>query len=549
MDPDCIAPGKLPHVSRLYSTYLENSKKLDAFYAHPPDLKGIRAAARELKFQASRYPALTRITVVNRLIEQNMRFSDGKLDSQVKFNLSRLENGAVAVVTGQQVGLFGGPAYTFYKAISAIRVANELTKSGVNAVPVFWMASEDHDLAEVNHIYWPSSGAQSDGGIEKLELPGEANIGGRSVGSIVLGQGIEALVHKAINGLSGGFSPDMAFALKEAYRPEQTYGSAFARLMAILFIGRGLILLDPQDARLRQLAAPLLQRAAQHQEELTESLLAWNKKLEKAGYHAQVKVTKRSTLLFRTVDGRRVALKRVNSGFAAGAEHFSAKELHAALGASPESFSPNALLRPIVQDALLPTVAYIGGPAEVAYFAQNSVLYERLLGRMPAILPRASFTLIEPERQRLLVRYGLEPSDVLRGRQSLGAQLQRRHIPPGLVLKFDAGQDSLEQLVKGLQNPLVKLDPTLGGALDTASRKMRYQLENLRRKVGRAEDFRTGVLAKHQQVILGALLPERGLQERSLSLLPFLARHGTDLFDDLGKLCGLTPCAHRFVRL
>ncbi|HUK30274.1 MAG TPA: bacillithiol biosynthesis BshC, partial [Candidatus Acidoferrum sp.] len=425
MDPDCLTPDQVPQTSRLYSIYLSDPAQLGAFYAHSPDLKGIRAAARELKAAATRYPAEMRFGVTQVLREQNARFGGDSLEPKVKRNLDRLESGAVAIVTGQQCGLFGGPAYTFYKALSALQISEQLTRSGIEAVPIFWMASEDHDLAEVNHVYWPASSgtiaSQTGYGMTKLVLPSDVQDGGRSVGSVFLGKGIELLMRKAADALNGAFAPEFARAIAAAYRPEETFGSAFARLMSALFASRGLILLEPQDARLHQLAAPLLQRAAEQQESLTAALLAQNKKIEKAGYHAQVRVTESSTLLFRIegglgaearkedgrslaagetaghAPGKRIALKRINSGYSAGADHFSAQELTAAIAAAPELFSANALLRPVMQDFLLPTAAYIGGPAEIAYFAQNRVLYEKLLGRMPAILPRASFTLIEPE--------------------------------------------------------------------------------------------------------------------------------------------------------
>lgn len=597
MDPDCLAPGQVPQTSRLYSAFLTGPTQLSAFYAHPPDRQGIRAAARQLKSAAARYPAEMRFGVVQILREQNARFGGGSLELKLKRNLERLESGAAAIVTGQQCGLFGGPAYTFYKAISALRIADEITKSGIDAVPIFWMASEDHDLAEVNHAYFlppaGSNAALSGDGAYRYAMPLDARDEGRSVGSVLLGKGIEMLVRKAADSLNGAFAPEFARALTAAYRPEETFGSAFARLMSLLFAARGLILLDPQDARLHQLAAPLLQRAAAQQEALTAALLAQNKKLEKGGYHAQVRVTESSTLLFRiegglgaearkedgrsisgtstpkrapaSLPGKRIALKRVNSGFAAGAEHLSAPELAAAIAAAPELFSPNALLRPVVQDFLLPTIAYLGGPAEIAYFAQSRVLYETLLGRMPAILPRPSFTLVEPEIGRILNRYALQPADVLRGRQSLAAKMERLHIPRGLAAKFNAEQKKLERMLADLRKPITKLDPTLAGAVDTAARKILFQLEKLRRKAGRATDFRAGILANHEAAILGALYPLRGLQERSLSLLPFLARHGADLLDALSKQCGLAPakdsraprrkagraarCAHRFLRL
>jgi hypothetical protein len=308
MDPDCLAPGHLPHLSRLYATYLSDFKKLAAAYAHPPDLRGIRAAARELKARATSYPAEMRGGVVQILRDQNFRVAGGALHPQAKRNLDRLESGAVAIVTGQQVGLFGGPAYTFYKALSAIRVAADVTRSRVEAVPIFWMAGEDHDLAEVNHVFWPT-----ENGLEKLEWEGDAQDDGRSVGGILLGKGIEALVRKASDALTGAFAAEISDALKAAYAPGETFGSAFARLMSALFASRGLILLDPQDARLHQLAAPIMQRAAKQQEELTAALMAQDKKLVNGGYHAQVKVTGRSTLHFYTAGGRG-ANTRMESG-------------------------------------------------------------------------------------------------------------------------------------------------------------------------------------------------------------------------------------------
>jgi bacillithiol biosynthesis cysteine-adding enzyme BshC len=558
MDPDCLAPEQLPQTTRLYSTYLTRPEKLDAFYAHPPNLKGIRAAVRRVRSGEARYRAEMRTAVEEILRAQNFAYGDGKLESQLMTNLSRLKNGAVAVVTGQQVGLFGGPAYTIYKAISALRIAAELTEHSINAVPIFWMAGEDHDLAEVNHVYWQSAAAEIGAEIEKLQWTGDAGAEqkyeGRSVGSIPLGQGIEALTRRVTDSLGGilegiSFPAQLNSMLAAAYRPGETFGSAFAKLMAKLFAKSGLILLDSQDPGLHQLAAPLLQRAATHQDELAAAILAQDKKLEKAGYHAQVKVTERSTLFFKNMDGRRVAMKKIAAGFTAWKERYPPKLMHDAIAATPELFSANALLRPVVQDFLLPTVVYVGGPAEIAYFAQNSVLYERLLHRTPVILPRASFTLVEPEVARLLKRYKLEPADVFGGKQSLAEKMERQFISKQLAAKFNIEQKKLETMLAGLREPITQLDPSLAGALDTAARKMHFQLDKLRRKAGRAADLRAGLLTKHEQIILGALYPQHGLQERTLSLLPFLARHGKGLLDTLGKNCSLTPCAHRFVRL
>jgi bacillithiol biosynthesis cysteine-adding enzyme BshC len=550
MEHDCLKPAEVPRLSRLYSVFLSNPKKLAEFYAHQPTLSGIREAVRELRKGGARYPDEMRAAVAEVLSGQNSFFAENALPEAIAKHLELLQKGAVAIVTGQQVGLFGGPAYTFYKALSALRVAAQLRKSGISAIPIFWMASEDHDLAEVNHVNW-----LGENGLERFdwaESDGQLSKGsdeGRSVGNIVLGAGVTAIVRQATDSLGGSHSDEVGEILAAAYQPNQTFGTAFAKLMMAVFGKDGLIILDPLDARFHRLAGPLMHKALAEHAELTAALLAQDKRLEKAGYHAQVKVTERSTLLFATVEGKRLALRSRNGGFSAGKQEYAESELSASIEAHPENFSPNALLRPVVQDTLLPTAVYIGGPAEIAYFAQNRVLYDRLLKRAPATLPRASFSIVEPPIARLLNRYALTMEDVFRGRQHLRRKMERRNIHPELLKQFEANQARLLTLLEALRKPLGKLDPTLLGALDTAKEKMLYQFTKLRGKSGRAVDFRTGVLTRHEKAILGALLPEHDLQERSLSLLPFLARNGMNLLDRLGKLAGLGAAVHRIVRL
>jgi bacillithiol biosynthesis cysteine-adding enzyme BshC len=549
MDHDCLRPDSVPHLTRLYSDFLSwrtkktPPAKLDGLYAHRPDLAGIKEAVREIT-RAGAYPKEMRAAVVEILRSQNAQFSGGSLSTEVARNLDRLSGKAVAIVTGQQVGLFGGPAYTFYKALSALRIAEQLRNSRIEAVPIFWMAGEDHDLAEINHVYWAS-----EHGVERLEWAGDNPSEGRSVGNISLGETISSLVKRAAETLGDSGAREIERIVSGAYQPGATFGSAFARLLSALFANRGLILLDPLDARLHKLYAPLMCRAVAEQSELDAALLEQNKHLEKAGYHAQVKVTERSTLLFASEDGKRVAVARRNSGFVAGKQEFTASQLSSAIAAHPESFSPNALLRPVIQDTLLPTAAYIAGPAEIAYFAQSHVLYNRLLGRMPAILPRASFTVIEAPVQRLLKRYSLSIEDIFHGRQFLRAKMERQNLPRGLAVKFSAEEKKLTRVLETFRKPLEKLDPTLVGALDTAQRKMIYQFGKLRAKAGRAEGFRAGALNRHEQSIRDALYPQNGLQERSLSLLPFLARNGLDLLDAIEKKSGMDSGAHCIIRL
>ena len=522
MECHCIRSSALPHTTKLFAAFLDDFHRVSSFYAHPPTLEGIRRAAGEVS-----YPAEMRRAVVEVLREQNRRFG---ADGTTERNLDRLAAGAVAVVTGQQVGLFSGPAFSFYKALTAVALARQLSDSGVDAVSVFWLATEDHDLAEVNHSDW----LDSHGELRRLEVP-TAGIAGRRVGEVLLGADVAPVVGVAAELLKGPDSQTIESALREAYRSEESFGSAFGKLMARLLAGRGIILLDSLDSRLHRLALPLYRRALEECGPLAKDLVARGKELDRASYHAQVKVTEASTLLFYSVGGQRLPLRPRSSGFAAGRFTFSGDDVRAALESTPEAFSANVLLRPVVQDTLLPTAAYVGGPAEVAYFAQCATVYRRLLGRMPAVVPRATFTLVEPHVASLLKKYGLEVPDVWRGRQFLRAAMERRFLPRDLGRQFSAGEKSLRALLRKLRKPVGKLDKTLLGAVDSAERKMLYQFLKLRGKAGRAENVRTGVLDRHEGLLLSALYPHHAPQERTLGLPGFLASHGLSLLDELER--------------
>ncbi|MGA7917342.1 MAG: bacillithiol biosynthesis cysteine-adding enzyme BshC [Candidatus Acidiferrales bacterium] len=551
METHCISFREIPQTTKLFATFLEDFGRVARYYGHLPSIAGVAAAAKEVRLDPE-----VRRGVVEVLREQNLRFGGtAELDPETARNLERLANGAVAIVTGQQVGLFTAPAYSFYKAMTAAAYAQELTRQGIEAVPVFWVATEDHDLAEINHAAWTTRT-----GLAEFAMPVGEGEEGRRVGEITLGAAIAAPVVTAVDTLEGPYAGDVARALRESYTPDETYGSAYAKLVARLVAGRGIILLDPLDARLHRFAAGVYRRALDEADSLRDALLARSKELERGGFHAQVKVARESTLLFYNVDGLRQPLRQRNGKFFAGSATFTAEELRAAIERAPEAFTPNVLLRPVVQDTLLPTAAYIGGPAEIAYMAQAQLVYQQLLGRMPAMLPRASFTIIEQPIARLLKKYGLNFRDMLRGRQYLRARMEVQSLPRGLGSRFEKDEKSLRKLLEAYRKPLERLDGTLKGALALSERKMLHQFLNLKRKAGRAENFRTGVLDRHERMLIDALYPHRGLQERTLSALPWLAAYGPEFLDDIAELSAVgvsgaesadkrsanpTPCAHQ----
>jgi bacillithiol biosynthesis cysteine-adding enzyme BshC len=533
---ECLGPQEVPRLSRLTASYLADFPRVSSYFEHPPTPEGLEAAAAQARKGAASPAAL-----VSALRPLNDRLG---CDASVGRNLEHLAAGAVAVVAGQQTGLFTGPAYTLYKALTAIRAAHDLTARGIEAVPVFWLASEDHDLAEVDHCDWPTRE-----GLERIELPHAADVEGRPVGEITLGPAAEAALASALAGLDGPAAEPIASALRASYTPSDTYSSAFGKLLARLFAGRGLILLDPHEPAVASLAVPVMQKALRENSAIVAALLKRDRELDRAGFHVQVKVTDTATLLFVKVDGRRVPLRARNSSFYAGARTFTLDELLSLAQRAPGDLSPSALLRPIVQDFLLPTAACVVGPAELAYFAQSEVVYRLLLGRMPAVLPRAGFTLIEPHVARLLRKYGLNVRDVLRGRQHLRHKLERESVPHALSRQMTLGERNLRRYLARIRKPLRKLDSTLAGALDTSERKMLYQLEKLRTRAGRAADRREQLLDHHERVLREALAPHHGLQERALCALPILARHGLTVLDQLtarasGYVTQAAACHH-----
>ena len=523
MDCRAYKPSELPHTTKLIRDFSEDFPKVSAFYAHAPNLQSVASYARNLKFPEER-----RRRVAEILREQNRQFGAG---AETENNLGLLEEGAAAIVSGQQVGLMGGPAFAFYKAMTAIQTARELRNQGMPAVPVFWMATEDHDVDEVRHTTWFSEGK-----LERLEVAKQGDEP-QPVGEIKLGREIDEPLREAGATLAGPFAAELAEILRKSYKPEETYGSAFAKLFAGIFGAEGLILLDPLDARLHQLAAPIMCQALAQRDTLSSLLIERGKALQQAGYEEQVKVTARSTLLFTLRDGQRHVVTATNGEFLSAGEAHPRQEWLHEVDNEPQHFSPNALLRPVVQDYLLPTAAYFGGPAEIAYFAQSSVVYQRLLGTMPVVLPRADFTLIDPKAVRLLNKYKLSVQDVWKGQQHLRKRMYAESVPKKVAREFDRSIGNIEKQVQKLQASVGKVDPTVQGAIARAEKRIRYQVEKMRRQAGTSLDHHEKLIQRHAEFLENLIYPEKQLQSRNLNFLPLLARLGR------AGLAGLQPLA------
>lgn len=517
----CLPFTQIPHTTRLFLDYLSGAPGLQPFFPRGPHFsEWVKDEAAKIQYDPAR-----RQTVATILERQNKEWG---ASAQTLENISRLKSGAAAVVTGQQVGLFGGPLFSLFKALTAVKLSEEAKKTGVDCVPVFWLATQDHDLDEIQSVSLPGAEAS----LQKLTATSRG-VPESPVGTIQLGPEIDEVL-KAAEQLLG--ESEVTTLLRESYSPDATYGSAFARLFARLFDSWGVILLDASDPELNAVATPVYRAAIEHTAELDDALLARDRELEAAGYHQQVKVTPSSTLLFAIKNGSRVVIQRDSStpsNFLIGDEKITQAELLRRIEAETDHFSANVLLRPVVQDHLLPTLAYTGGSAEVAYFAQAAVVYKALLGRITPIIPRFSATIVDTKANGLLERYGLLLTDLFQNPEKVREHMAAQALSQELQAAFESAGSSLGKSFATIRQSLSRLDKTLVDAAENAESKIRHQLESLQAKAARAELRQSEVLDRHAKALTNGLYPNKILQEREIAGIHFLARYGKDFLKDV----------------
>jgi bacillithiol biosynthesis cysteine-adding enzyme BshC len=522
MQCTCVRQTDLPNTSTLFADLVYHFDRVQDLYPWAPNSIEQIVEASRFEFSDSR-----RAQIVEALRPLNP--GHPSLDVLAK-------PGVVAVVTGQQVGLFSGPAYTIYKALTAIRIARDLAGQGIEAVPVFWVATEDHDLAEVDHVWVFDAQNQP----VRLHMASSESNGTRPVGNVPLGDLPLAQLRSSLEGMP--FADEAMALVERAYVPGQTMGAAFATLIREIFAPWGMLVIDPMAPEIRTLAAPFMKEAVERMTELCDALLARSKELEARGYHAQVLVDAKTSLAFLLEGGHRIALRRSSEGFTSGPRKWTTAEL----ATLAEHLSPNALLRPVLQDYLLPTAAYAGGPAELAYLAQSQVLYQRLLGRQPVAFPRAGFTLIDERAAKRMAKYQLNPTDLFVRPDILRERIAGKLVPAPLYRKLEQTRADVSAALDALSSELQGFDVSLVGALATSRRKIEYQVAKIGRKTA------AQILAKDEQAardaasLHGLAFPENHLQERLYSFIPLLAKFGPDLVEHVYEHVRVECPDHQF---
>jgi bacillithiol biosynthesis cysteine-adding enzyme BshC len=523
MDASCLRHTEIPHTSKLFLDFQYQFDRVKSYYDWwPGDPESYAKATQQIDFPADRRAALVSV----------LRERNGDSPSLALL----AQPGTVAVVTGQQTGLFSGPAYTVYKALSAVRLAEQLTRQGIPAVPIFWLATEDHDLAEVNHCYVFGRDRQP----VRLQANGQGEPQ-QPVGTIGLGNPPVEELRRILEPFP--FGEEISGMVSQAYRPDTDFGDSCEQLLRKLLGKWGLLFVNPLDQGLRSIAAPMLRNALLHAPELKRLILERNKALEKDGYHAQVHI-EAGTSLFFVLDGkRRITLKRQDNEYVSKERRYSTDDL----ASRAEQLSPNALLRPVVQDYMLPTIAYVGGPAELAYLAQSQVIYHELLGRMPVVLARCSFTLLDARAHKLMSRYGLGLPCFFHGEECLREKIAKKLVPDSILQEFQEIEKTTASSLDRLRSDLTAFDPTLGAAMDKSRSKILFQLAKLERKAARESLRRDARASEESRFLSGLIFPEKHLQERFYSMLPFLAQHGLGLLDTLYDATNLECTDHKIL--
>ena len=466
------------------------------------------------------------------------QYSIHKPSHKTEKNISLLKSKkTLAVVTGQQLGLFGGPLYTLYKIITAIKLSQYLSEryDEYQFVPVFWLEGDDHDFNEVRYMNLISDNNELLKFSYEDEIEEDENKG--SIGRLKFNEKIN-LVHYELSAKirKTDFSQSLIEKLKSYYTDNETFKSSFSKLIFSLFDEYGLIIFDPQDKKVKERLKPVFKKEISDFRIHTEKLVNVSALLEET-YHAQVKV--RPVNLFYSNEEGRYLIEPLENEFRLKRKRkrFTYDELMSLIDTEPEAFSPNVLLRPICQDFVLPTAFYIGGPSEVAYFAQVMPLYDFYQIEAPIIYPRSSATLVEKNISSILEKFGLTVLDVFMDSDKLKSRVVGSLSDSTIESMFESTYNQIELSFDQLKEKLFELDKTLSDASTKYKQKIINYIDELKSKTIEAQKKKFEVTLRQIDKLAVNVFPNGNLQEREINFIHYANKYGDNflklVFDEL----------------
>ena len=509
---------QMPGTPSLLRDYIHAFDRLASFYVEDPRARGAWARRAEA-VDRRRYP---REALAAALRSRHTRWEapGAALDRIAVLTDPR----ALVLITGQQTGLFGGPLYTLYKALTVVRMAEQLAADLARpVVAAFWLADEDHDVAEADHVTLPDRA-----GNPVTIRHARWGSPGYMPANLQLGESISAELQQVKELLpTSDFAPTALDALAQAYRPERTLADAFAQWLLYLLGDTGLVLVDAADPQLKALATPIFERELAEAPTSSRRILQATQALGAQGYPAQIEARSDGVNCFLLQDGRH-PLVRDEGGFRLRdtGTHVPREDALRMARNEPERFSPNVALRPVVQDFLFPTLAYAAGPGELAYFAQLRGVYDAFDVSMPLIVPRASLTLVESRTGQLLDRFDLRLGDLTRDPEQLASRVLRAQLPPDFDAALAKARAAVDDIFGEVGQVVAAVDSTLRATVGQTAGHVKGHLDQLQRKAVQALKRREEETRKQVQRVREALMPGGRPQERIFPLLPYLAKYG-----------------------
>jgi bacillithiol synthase len=523
LDIDHLDFETLPF-SQLFLDYLEKSDNLSDFYSFGHSYEELKQAVTSYQMSAD-HKSAARIMA---------RFNEPFLGGQTVSGLSEIlsDDNTVTITTGQQLSLFGGPLYTVFKTISTIHLARVLSRdTGRRVVPVFWLADEDHDFDEIAVVSIPERNS-----LAKITLPCES-CARHAAGSIRVDGSFEPFRSEVYNSLAPtDFHEQITKLLDDSYMSGRSYRESFGILLARLFGKHGLIFAGSNFTDAKQHASGCLRKAVAAAGDIGPALSGQSKRLGDT-YHQQVQVTD-SLLFWHDDEHGRVRLRHENGRWETDSGlSMPADELLRRLDEDPARFSPNVFLRPLIQDTLLPNAAYVGGPAEIAYYGQMKPLYELFGMKMPYIAARMSATLVEPAVQRSLAELPFDFPDYARRLEDLEQHYLRKHGNPELDGHFESWKSRVDHLTSEMTDTIGIDDPGLQKHALAITREYGKSIDKLKKKMVNVLRQKEQVQVNRIHKVKHALFPDDHLQEREISFIYYMNKFGTDIWDRiLGQL-------------
>ncbi|MFN7980738.1 MAG: bacillithiol biosynthesis cysteine-adding enzyme BshC [Vicinamibacterales bacterium] len=531
---------QFPWIRRLAADYAFNFGAVEPFFAGDPTKPAAWAdAIRRAQSQTRR-----RQDVAEVLAAQQAR--RGAPPAAVEAARSLANERTVAVLTGQQAGLFGGPLFTLLKALTALKLAEQVSREhGVPAVAIFWIDAEDHDWNEVRACSVFDSALTP----RSIALPARTTGDASPVARIALDDSINAALDELEAILPPTeFRPALMQDLRDAYAAGRGVADAFGRWLERVLGPRGLVVYDASDPASKPLVSQVFVSELSTPGETARLAAAAGARLVSSGYHSQVHAHDDGLAVFHLADGRR-PIRQHDGQFSIGERRVPQAALVQEAAATPSAFSPNVLLRPIVQDTLFPTICYVAGPNELAYLGQLRGVYDRFGVAMPLMYPRASATLVDAAAMRFLAKYRL-PLEALQPQDELALnQLLESQIPPAVEASFSGASASIAQSMQSLIDAIPALDPTLEGAARSTLGRMQHDLQTLHGKMIHAAKKRDETLRRQFIRTRALAFPDGHAQERTIGFVSFLNQYGPALVDRLAEELPLDMGHHWIVSI